>query len=83
MLFGATPFANSPFADPGGVTVFVSLTGNRVNVSTGTVTIVAKATVTPDGSRINVADGSVLIKKWDGIVPGASMTWEPVQTSLG
>ena len=47
------------------------------------MTIVAKATVTPDGSRVNVADGSVLIKKWDGIVPGASMTWEPVQTSLG
>ena len=36
MLFGATPFANSPFADPGGVTVFVSITGNRVNVDTGT-----------------------------------------------
>ena len=47
------------------------------------MTIVAKATVTPDGSRVNVADGSVLIKKWDGVVPGASMTWTPVQTSLG
>ena len=53
----------------------VTVTTNRQNLSTGTVTIVAKATVTPDGSRINVADGSVLIKKWDGIVPGASMTW--------
>ena len=83
MYFGGSTFAGAPFADPGGVTVFVTLTGNRVNVSTGTVGIVAKATVTPDGSRVNVADGSVLIKKWDGIVPGASMTWEPVQTSLG
>ena len=83
MYFGGSTFAGAPFADPGGVSVFVALTGNRVNISTGTVTIVAKATVTPDGSRINVADGSVLIKKWDGIVPGASMTWEPVQTSLG
>jgi len=32
---------------------------------------------------LNIADGSVLIKKWDGVVPGASMTWTPVQTSLG
>ncbi len=61
----------------------VTVTTNRQNISTGTVTIVAKANVSTDGSRINMADGSVLIKKWDGIVPGASMTWEPVQTSLG
>ena len=50
MLFGATPFANSPFADPGGVTVFVSITGNRVNVSTGTVGISASARVLPNGT---------------------------------
>jgi hypothetical protein len=30
-----------------------------------------------------MADGSVLIKKWDGIVPGATQTWTPVSTSLG
>ena len=47
MLFGATPFANSPFADPGGVTVFVALTGNRVNISTGTVGISASARILP------------------------------------
>ncbi len=50
MLFGATPFANSPFADPGGVTVFVDVTGNRVNVSTGTVGITASARILPGGS---------------------------------
>ena len=54
MLFGATPFANSPFADPGGVTVFVALTGNRVNVSTGTVGISASARVLPGGSEIEI-----------------------------
>ena len=62
MLFGATPFANSPFADPGGVTVFVALTGNRVNVSTGTVGITASARVLPGGSEIEISVGNVVVK---------------------
>ena len=62
MLFGATPFANSPFADPGGVTVFVSLTGNRVNVSTGPVGISASARVLPGGSEIEISVGNVVVK---------------------
>ena len=62
MLFGATPFANSPFADPGGVTVFVSLTGNRVNVSTGTVGISASARILPGGSEIEISVGNVTTK---------------------
>ena len=62
MLFGATPFANSPFADPGGVTVFVALTGNRVNVSTGTVGITASARVLPGGSEIEISVGNVVAK---------------------
>jgi len=62
MLFGATPFANSPFADPGGVTVFVALTGNRVNVSTGTVGITAAARVLPGGSEIEISIGNVTTK---------------------
>ena len=62
MLFGATPFANSPFADPGGVTVFVALTGNRVNVSTGTVGITASARVLPTGNEIEISVGNVVVK---------------------
>ena len=62
MLFGATPFANSPFADPGGVTVFVSLTGNRLNVSTGTVGISASARILPGGSEIEISIGNVTTK---------------------
>ena len=62
MLFGATPFANSPFADPGGVTVFVALTGNRVNVSTGTVGITASARVLPTGNEIEISVGNVTTK---------------------
>ena len=62
MLFGATPFSNSPFADPGGVTVFVALTGNRVNVSTGTVGITASARALPTGNEIEISVGNVVVK---------------------
>ena len=62
MLFGATPFANSPFADPGGVTVFVALTGNRVNISTGTVGINASARILPGCSEIEISVGNVTTK---------------------
>ena len=62
MLFGATPFSNSPFGDPGGVTVFVSLTGNRVNVSTGTVGITASARVLPSGNEIEISVGNITVK---------------------
>ena len=62
MLFGATPFANSPFADPGGVTVFVDVTGNRVNVSTGTVGITASARVLPSGNEIEITVGNVTVR---------------------
>ena len=62
MLFGATPFSNSPFADPGGVTIFVSLTGNRVNVDTGTVGITAAGRVLPNGSGIEISVGNVTAK---------------------
>lgn len=34
MYFGGSSFAASPFGDPGGVSVFVALTGKRINVST-------------------------------------------------
>ena len=51
-------------------------TGSRTNLSSGTVTITADATVLPTGSRVNLATSDVLIRKWDGIVPGVSMTWD-------
>ena len=62
MLFGATPFANSPFADPGGVSIFFQVTGSQINVDTGTVGISASATVLPDGSGYEVTIGNVTIK---------------------
>ena len=62
MYFGGSTFAGAPFADPGGVTVFVALTGNRVNVSTGTIGIAASARVLPGGSEIEISVGNVTTK---------------------
>ena len=62
MYFGGSTFAGAPFADPGGVTVFVSLTGNRVNVSTGTVGITASARVLPSGNEIEISIGNVTVR---------------------
>ena len=62
MYFGGSTFAGAPFADPGGVSVFVAISGNRVNVSTGTVGIVAKARILPSGSEIEISVGNVVAK---------------------
>jgi len=62
MYFGGSTFAGAPFADPGGVSVFVAITGNRVNVSTGTVGITASARVLPGGSEIEISVGNVTAK---------------------
>ena len=62
MYFGGSTFAGAPFADPGGVSVFVAITGNRVNVSTGTVGITASARVLPSGNEIEISIGNVVVK---------------------
>ena len=62
MLFGATPFANSPFADPGGVSIFVTVSGQRLNFAIGNVQIIGKAVVLPTGQRVDLATGDVVVK---------------------
>ena len=54
MYFGGSTFAGAPFADPGGVSVFVAVSGNRVNVSTGTVGITASARILPSGNELSL-----------------------------
>ena len=62
MYFGGSTFAGAPFADPGGVSVFVAVSGNRVNVSTGTVGITASARVLPSGNEIEISIGNVVVR---------------------
>ena len=62
MYVGGSTFVGAPFADPGGVSVFVAISGNRVNVSTGTVGISASARILPGGSEIEISVGNVVVK---------------------
>ena len=62
MLFGATPFSNSPFADPGGVSIAVTVSGQRLNFAIGNVQIIGKAVVLPTGQRVDLATGAVVVK---------------------
>ena len=62
MYFGGSTFAGAPFADTGGVSIFVAISGNRVNVSTGTVGISSSARILPGGSEIEISVGNVTTK---------------------
>ena len=60
MYFGGTPFAASPFGDPGfNPNAFVNVTGSRINESTGSVTLVGKANFAVTGSRLNFSIGNI------------------------
>jgi hypothetical protein len=62
MFFGGSSFASSPFGDPGGVSVFVTVNGQRMNFAIGNVQIVGKAVILPTGQRVNLSTGNVVIK---------------------
>lgn len=62
MFFGGSSFASSPFADPGGVSIFVTVSGERMNFAIGNVVIEGKSVVLPTGQRVDLATGDVVIK---------------------
>ena len=89
MLFGATTFANSPFADPGGVSIFVTVNGVRMNFAIGNVVIEGKSVVLPTGQRVNLSTGNVVIKIGQTVVlsgnqinlatnPVSVISWNPI-----
>tara|TARA_R110000823_G_scaffold284255_2_gene402341 strand:+ start:471 stop:785 length:315 start_codon:yes stop_codon:yes gene_type:complete len=89
MLFGATPFANSPFADPGGVSIFVTVNGQRLNFAIGNVVIEGKSVVLPTGQRVNLTTGNVVIKIGQTVLltgeelalatnPVSVISWNPI-----
>ena len=62
MFFGTTTFAGDAFAGPGGVSVTVTVNGQRMNFAIGNVQIIGKAVVLPNGQRVNISTGNVEIK---------------------
>ena len=61
MYFGGSAFASSAFADPGGVSVYVTVNGQRMNFAIGNVQIIGKSLVLPTGERVNLATGNVQV----------------------
>ena len=59
----------------------VTAVKNELVISTGTVTITADANVSPTANALVLATGTAQAITWSEILPGATMTWTPVDTS--
>jgi len=59
----------------------VTAVKNELVISSGTVTITADANVTPAANALVLATGTAQAITWSEILPGATMTWTPVDTS--
>ena len=59
----------------------VSVSGNGLVISIGSATITGNAIVSPTGSGLTLATGTLQAITWSEILPGATMTWTPIDTS--
>ena len=56
----------------------VTAVKNELVISSGTVTITGTANVSPTGSGLTLSTGTVAAITWSEIIPGATMTWTPI-----
>ena len=56
------------------------MTGNRYNLATGSVTIVAKAGIVPTGSGLAIGTNEPNIRLWNNIDPNVSQVWTTIST---
>ena len=59
MYFGGASFAAAPFGATAGQSIRAAVSGNRVNLSTGSPTITGGVVITLSGNRINATIGNV------------------------
>ena len=52
------------------------VSGNRVNIQTSDVTIVAKAKALPSGNRLNIANSEITLRMWEAVPTNATQTWQ-------
>ena len=62
MYFGGSSFAAAPFGSSGGISIRAAVTGSRVNLNSGSPTIIGKVVVTLSGNRINATIGNVVTR---------------------
>jgi hypothetical protein len=80
MFFGSTAFSQSAFSDVGvlGNRAVVIPNGSQVNVSIGNIGPIPDVLIVPTGVQLNVATSTPSVISWNGILPGVSQVWVPV-----
>jgi len=79
MAFGFSTFSGAPFADLGSVSITINVTGVEATGAVGTVSVVAKAVVSPTGVSATGYIGNVLV--WGQIVPNQTPNWQNINDS--
>ena len=59
----------------------VTAVKNILAISIGSATITGNAIVSPTGSGLTLATGTAQAITWSEILPGATMTWTPIDPS--
>ena len=57
----------------------VTAVKNTLTLSTGSVTVTGTALVNPTGSQLTANTGEAGVITWNDIIPGATMTWTPIE----
>lgn len=80
MFFGTTSFSQSAFSDVGviGNRAVVIPDGSRLNISIGNLGPIPDVLIVPNSNRFNLATSPVSVITWNGIVPGVSQIWIPI-----
>ena len=59
--------------------ITIPVTGNALTLSVGSVTVTGTANVSPTGAALTLNTGEPGVITWNEIVPGANMTWTPIE----
>ena len=76
MFFGAQSFSSAPFSSEFAGNVTILATGERINISIGSVE--ADLIIKVNGTRINLATNTIDVISWNPIIPGATGIWIPI-----
>jgi hypothetical protein len=76
MFFGAQSFSAAPFSSEFAGNVTILATGERINISIGSVE--ADLIIKVNGTRINLATNTIDVISWNSIIPGATGVWIPI-----
>jgi len=76
MFFGAQSFSSAPFSSEFAGNVTILATGQRINISIGSVE--ADLIIKVNGTRINLATNTIDVISWNPIIPGATGIWIPI-----